>query len=1390
MRTLPLALAVCFALSGISIARDTSLTSVEKSQSRGIYLVNFVEPPLASFRGDIDGQSPTFSRLKATSPAITGARRLDVSAPASLAYRAALAELREDRLSRAGARFGRVLEPLFVYDVATHGVALELTPDEALALSKVQGVRSVQPDFIRRPMTDAGPQWVNADALWDGSAGISTRGERAVVGVIDSGINRTHPSFAATGPVDAFLHVNPRPVLLGRCATPSQAGECNAKLIGIHDFTLCTGTHANSDCNDREANDGLDGTGHGTHVASTAAGNVLNASVNIGLPSGPVSRRISGVAPHANLVMYKACEDEETCRGSWLLAAINQAVADGVDVINYSIGGEPRNPWSSPDSNAMLNAREAGVVIVVAAGNKGPGTSTVTGPGDAPWVLTAANATHDRGIVNRLVDLTGGASAPPAGGILIGASSTAGYGPRPLVIDTLFPGCSQGVNLDSPPTGVSNPWSAGRFNGEIVVCNRGVQARVAKSNNVRLAGGGGMVLVNTAAEGESVIADAHSIPSTHLGFASGAALKAWMATGSGHQGRIEGAQVQNVAEFGDVLSSSSGRGPVATLGVLKPDLTAPGTSILAAAETGSGTAFLSGTSMASPHISGAIALLISARPAWTPSQVESALLTTARGSVRLQDGRTPASPFDQGAGATDVGKAAGAGLYFDITPTQFRAANPAAGGTPRDLNRPSIVHEACFERCSVTRRVSDLIGGGSWRVDVDLPSPASATVTPANFTLASGQATDITFVFDVSDASFPGRWVDGRVKFIRTDNAATPNAELALTLFSDPGSVPDKLSVSGSGESGFRDLVISGLVALPQANFTTTALVAPQVTNTTMTQDPTRDDRYDSFGPGTFASTINVPVATPGARAFKLVVDTRSATAHDVDLFVGADTDGDGAPDESEELCSSTGARDLEHCDLDIQATAAARVYWVLVQNWDAGVSGDSDTATASDIVTLETVLVATDGAGNETLTVTGPGHTATRDAFALRLIWDDPTLLPGERRVGFLRLGASNAVPGQVGMIPVEVRRAAVSVNAPAVLAPDASRRMRLMPGAAHDRLYLDVPPNASALAINSLGSGEVDLYVARASAPSSPDIASAPARGEAAATSIHPGATESVTLTGTALTPGRWYVTPVNAGSTNAEFSLSAVLQYASARPQPKYGAYFNPARSGAGLFLFPANGQWGLAWYTYLQDGTPTWYLGVATQPAAQQGVWRVAMQRYHWDGNAATGTAIGEAQLAFTDATHFSFSWNLDGESGSEPMSWLDGGACAQLNGAPAALTGLWFSPAKPGFGYSINAYPGLESNGAYFYDAQGIARWALGQTAPFGAPAMTLSQRDGFCPLCAYKVPVTQDIGSLIRRYDSGSTGNIAVNLTLRAPMQGVWNVDLPVSRLSDALQCP
>ena len=379
------------------------------------------------------------------------------------------------------------------------------------------------------------------------------------------------------------------------------------------------------------------------------------------------------------------------------MASIDQAVRDGVDVINFSIGGSSRDPWTDLNAIAFLNAQRAGVFLAVAAGNDGPGQATIGSPADSPWVTAVGASTHDRKFFNSLVGMSGG-SAPPAD--MRGQSVTAGYGPATIVYagDYGFPLCGDGPANEATGEAAINPFPAGTFNGEIVVCDRGTYGRVEKGQNVQEGGAGGYVLLNDEPSGDSLTADAYTLPGVHLTYAQGLVLKPWLASGTGHTASITGTVTDVQAANGDVMASFSSRGQNPSVpGVIKPDVSAPGVDILAAFNTplgGDGSPaeynVISGTSMASPHTAGAGVLIRALHPDWTPDQVRSALMTTSvNGGIVKEDAATAADPFDRGAGRLALADAARAGLVFNESADAYQAASPAAGGDPTTLTFPA-----------------------------------------------------------------------------------------------------------------------------------------------------------------------------------------------------------------------------------------------------------------------------------------------------------------------------------------------------------------------------------------------------------------------------------------------------------------------------------------------------------------------------------------------------------------------------------------------------------------------------------------------------------------------------------------------------------------------------
>ncbi len=735
-------------------AADTAAVIVEAPD--GVYIIRLAGAPLATYRGGIDG-------LAATSPEVTGAAKLDVSSQASVAYLDYLTGRHTQFIAAMEQTLDRSVDVLFRYDVVLNGLAARLSAQEAVLVAALPGVVDVQPQTIEFPDTDAGPTWIGAPGIWDGSAvpgGVGTKGEGMIVGMIDTGINHDHPSFADVGE-DGYDHTNPWGAgnYVGYCVTDDPS-FCNDKLIGAWSFVT-------------EAVTPDDSNGHGSHTSSTAAGNHITASVTT--PSGfVVETPISGVAPHANIIMYDACVT--SCPGGSLLAAVNQAVADGVDAINYSISGGT-NPYYDLVELAFLDATAAGVFVSTSAGNNGPGPGTVAHR--SPWVSTVASATHNRLYTNGLVNLTGGDTPPPAD--IVGQSISTGYGPAPIV----YAG-----DYGDPLCGT--PFPPGTWTDEIVVCDRGGgYGRVAKGENVLAGGADGYVLANDAANGNSLVADPHALPAIHITYSDGVALKAWMASGSGHMATITETSTNLDPINGDIMASTSSRGPNPVLDVIKPDMSAPGVAILAAYRDGIEITWIGGTSMASPHNAGAGTLMKALYPSWSPSEIKSAIMsTTWTENLRKEDGVTPADPFDVGAGRDNLLAAARAGIVFDETEADYLAANPAAGGDPKTLNLPSLQNSDCGGTCSWTREVKSTQGATvTWTASGE---GMGFTFSPASFDLVAGATQEIVITADVHGLPI-GSWSFGAVT-LTPDNPDVPATRLPVAV--QPGEAPPIIVVS------------------------------------------------------------------------------------------------------------------------------------------------------------------------------------------------------------------------------------------------------------------------------------------------------------------------------------------------------------------------------------------------------------------------------------------------------------------------------------------------------------------------------------------------------------------------------------------------------------------
>uniref|UniRef100_A0A0D9VLT7 Subtilisin-like protease n=1 Tax=Leersia perrieri TaxID=77586 RepID=A0A0D9VLT7_9ORYZ len=558
--------------------------------------------------------------------------------------------------------------------------------DEATHITNHPGVLVIHPDERRELYTTQSPSFLGLSPS-SGLVHASKGGKGAVIAVLDTGVYpKDRRSFAA----DSSLPPPP-PTFHGSCnSTPSfdATAYCNNKLVGAKYFYAGHEANMGHPIDERrESKSPLDTDGHGTHCASTAAGSAVPGANFVNYANGTAQ----GMAIHAHIATYKVCWKLDNGRGSCtdtdILAAMDEAIKDGVDVISLSLGGPDGQLYNESTSIGAFSAMRAGIVVSASAGNDGPRFHTANNL--APWMVTVGASSIDRRFP-AIVVLGNGQSF--VGASLFSGENTASSF-KPLVY---------GGNANSS---ICEP---GRLNpdivaGKIVLCDADYGPRQGAA--VQKAGGVGAILKTRSDYGDFLQSFPDLFPASKVTVANGSAIHSYITSTSKPEARIEfhGTVIRQSPSAPRVAAFSS-RGPNRFAPeILKPDIIAPGVDILAAWTEDFPPSLrsidsrkvkfniISGTSMACPHVSGIAAMLKVAHPSWSPSAIKSAMMTTA---YNVDNGGNPiknsadgekAGPFELGSGHVDPNRALDPGLVYNATTDDYITFLCSLRYTPKQI---------------------------------------------------------------------------------------------------------------------------------------------------------------------------------------------------------------------------------------------------------------------------------------------------------------------------------------------------------------------------------------------------------------------------------------------------------------------------------------------------------------------------------------------------------------------------------------------------------------------------------------------------------------------------------------------------------------------------------
>lgn len=659
-------------------------------------------------------------------------RGVDFEAPSARIYEAKLESEHADFKARAALVSPNLRVRAELHKLA-NAVSIEVSETALGAIAALPGVKRVEVVKELHTMLNSSVPLMNTPALWDRLGGVGAAGQGMKIAILDTGIDIANPLFLDAGYTT--------PAGFPKTNNGSEA-LTNNKVIAAKSFL-------------RPSSNAGDQNGHGSNVAGIAAGSVTTS------PLGT----ISGVAPMAYLGNYRVLGKDGSGSTDLIAQGIEQAVADGFDVLSLSLGGDA---GTGPDItvNAVEAAVAAGRVVVIAAGNVGDGSApmTITSPGTAPSAITVGATTNGH-VVGPVINVSGpGAVSAVLTGIgsTKGASSTAvfdtGLGPLPYT-------------YADPPGRGCDGILAGSLNGKIALIERGTCSFATKINNAGTAGARAVIIFNRDpsedTEGSSGGGDnlftmdttGTAIPSFFVIRSKGLALRDFVLANPGATISIESFGSGSFTP--DVLADFSSRGPSILEG-LKPDVTAPGVIIYSAAilsKTGdvvdpSGFLAISGTSQATPHVAGSAALIKQLNPSFTPEQIKSALISSA---------------------TTDV----------------FTAADKAA-------------------------RVGVLDAGGG-RVDLARASSISATFSPASlsFGIRKLKKSDVSASIDLNITSM----VDGQNSFTIGVQQLNPGDGITVTSSSGPASL-------ARGQTGTATITINAIVGSQKRDYTGYVLVS------------------------------------------------------------------------------------------------------------------------------------------------------------------------------------------------------------------------------------------------------------------------------------------------------------------------------------------------------------------------------------------------------------------------------------------------------------------------------------------------------------------------------------------------------------------------------------